>query len=204
MRAWQLSLVVGGGLIVLMWLVTGPRPDAAVDEAPIAITPASRPLAVTPTPPSSVAAKTDPTSLAPEPAARGPATVRRPGESEEADQAPDVPAPTRGGFIDALRNAYASSSADGSAAAMESEIFDLVAEQPDMLTIDAVDCHRTVCRIRMEWSRDQPTSYMALYMLLSQRVNQHMALDPQGDPAQDDPLPLEIYLLRRGYTLQDL
>lgn len=133
-------------------------------------------------------------------------------QAAERDQASEAPTPDqqlakhmseveRSGEIDVLKNAYEGDSADSESGAVERDIRGLLARAPvaqDVL--EDISCHRRVCRVRVSWPEQEPTSLMAIHMILGVEVNPQVGIEAFGEPDQDGNVAADLYVLRPGLS----
>lgn len=113
------------------------------------------------------------------------------------------PEPT--GPLQELKRAYAGQSADAGAEQLERLIRSFFgAEHLPEEAARSVSCHMTVCKIGMFWSREVPLSYMAMAMKLAENKMNIIAVEPLSAVSGKGEMPLDMYVVREGYTLQDL
>ncbi len=114
--------------------------------------------------------------------------------------------PVRTGPLSVLRSAYDTESADATSGQAERELRDLFGTKdlPDEY-LYSVSCHRTVCKLKMLWSKRLPTVHMALVMTVIQYHRPAtFAFDPVSEPDSNGDVTFEAYVTREGYTIDDL
>ena len=112
----------------------------------------------------------------------------------------------RGGALLVLRGAFEGEPRDALwATEQESELRALFEEsQVPAEQLVSVVCQRTVCRVELEQANDQQEAMLQFYKLLSEGfgIAAPAPVAPTADP--DKPPQLEIYIGRKGYSLEDL
>ncbi len=113
--------------------------------------------------------------------------------------------PEAAGPLVQLKKAYAAESADAEAEAVEQRIRALFGTEylPEK-HFRSVSCHRTVCKVGLFWSREQPLTYMALAMKLGENKMNIIATEPLSAPDAKGMMPLDMYALRVGFTLEEI
>lgn len=103
-----------------------------------------------------------------------------------------------------LKTAFENDRADPEAGEVEQDIQSRFAmsEVPKEMLGD-VQCHQRSCRLELTWRPDKPFGYMAAAMLLTLHVNNMLGVEPAGPVAKDGSRSLEVFVARKGLTLQN-
>lgn len=187
MRRW---VAIGIGALLLLWVPflywqlrvppaaqPAPVPDSAPPPAPV-----ERPAAAAATP------RAVPPATEPEPQ---PATPADP-QAAPASQAPASDPET----LAAIQAAYANSSRDGRAGAVEADLrssFERSGAPADMLR--SLSCHAAACKIEMSWSPERARTFTLVTLAWTARVDGKLAAQP-GAPDRDGLIPITLYLTR--------
>lgn len=165
----------------------------------------------------------EPTAKMPEPAAEEvePAAAEELVEAEGEDLAhPEgAPPPTKTGPVPALRSAFDSEPRDALwAKDAEARIASILSggDMPESF-FEKAACQKTVCRVEVRWSQENAAPYLDAYEELHQAFGADIAVDPQApaappsepaapaaENAEEPPLPVHVYVMRKGYTLADI
>lgn len=107
------------------------------------------------------------------------------------------------GPVAMLKNAFDHDPIDPEAESVEDDLNSRFAmsEVPKEALHD-VKCHQRSCRIGLTWLPDKPFGYMAAAMLLNLHLNSLMGVQPTGALNKDGSRELEIFVARKGLTLQ--
>jgi hypothetical protein len=150
------------------------------------------------------AARSIKASAAPSPAAPSPPAAP-PAVSAQAAEPPLSMPPTGSGPIEALERAYRKGSTDSSTRETERAIRSVLTA--DIIPSDylrSVTCHKTVCKIGVFWSKQQPLAYMALIMKVGTQQAGIIAFTSASAPGPDGKSALDVYVVRAGFTLDDV
>jgi hypothetical protein len=113
--------------------------------------------------------------------------------------------PARTGPLEELARAYNMESADASSRDSEQQIRTLFgAEYLPVEMLRSISCRKTVCKVSVYWTKDNPLSYMALAMKVVHQQSQVIAIESAPESDREGRLPVEFYVLRSGYTLADI
>jgi hypothetical protein len=112
--------------------------------------------------------------------------------------------PAAQGPLDVLKRVYTRESSDETSQATER----LIREQLDFETFPSellrnVTCHKSVCKISVYWSRQQPMIFAAIWAKVSPVLTAHIAIDPAPKPDRNGNVLTEMYILRAGLKLTD-
>jgi hypothetical protein len=126
-------------------------------------------------------------------------------QSEQTDKSLEALRPKADGPVDVLKRVYRTESRDETSQDTER----LIREEfgPEYLPIDALQnviCHKSVCKIEMYWSEQNPTVVMALAMKIGPLLTGHMAFDPAPEPDDRGRLLVDIYVVRPGYDVANM
>jgi hypothetical protein len=212
------SMALGFGAIVLAvvalwwWSASGgPEPAPPASAEPEALEPAPAVAPAQAPAPQPAAAPTAP------PVAQRAAEPEPEPEPEEqqpiaAPAAPPMPpphvppGPPTGpvGPVVMLKTAFERDAADPEAASVEQDIRTRmnISEVPKGM-LSNVQCHQRSCKLEMTWQPDKPFGYMAAAMLLTLHVNSVMGVEPAGPLASDGSRKLEVFVARKGLTLEN-
>jgi hypothetical protein len=211
------STGLGIGLLLLAvaslwwWSGSGTPPPAPAANAAAVAEPA--PPSPPPPPPQPAAAPSIPPppppvaqAAEPEPPPAPPAAVPPAPPPALNLQMPRIPSsPPNGpvGPIVMLKNAFEHDPVDPQAESVEDDLNSRFAmsEVPKEMLRD-VKCRQRSCRIGLTWLPDKPFGYMAAAMLLSLHLNSLMGVQPTGALNKDGTRELEIFVARKGLTLQ--
>lgn len=112
--------------------------------------------------------------------------------------------PAAQGPLDVLKRVYTRESSDETSQATER----LIREQLDFEAFPSellrnVTCHKSVCKISVYWSRQQPMIFAAIWVKVSPILTAHIAIDPAAKPDRNGNVLTEMYILRAGLKLTD-
>jgi len=116
----------------------------------------------------------------------------------QAPQARELPPPIALGKVEAFKRAHARQPRDAQAAAAEAQIETLFGTElvPRELLV-AATCRKTVCRIRVRWSKQRALAYGHFLMAAGVKVRE-TAVEPLGVPDRTGNLEIDVYVLREG------
>lgn len=112
--------------------------------------------------------------------------------------------PVAQGPLKVLKGVYQDESRDATSEDAERRIraqFD-----PETFPVDrirTVTCHKSVCKIGVLWSNEQPMILAGVAMKAHQIPTREVAFDPVTEPDAKGDVLFEIYILREGLTLED-
>jgi hypothetical protein len=165
---------------------TGVAPQEPVMDKPI----------TTAAPPAPVEEKAEVPSGAPSPTAELNA-------AEKTMQA--AKPPKSSGAVDVLKRAYAQESSDASSREIEQQIRSLFgAEYLPIEMLRSITCRKTVCKISVYWTKDNPLSYMVLVMKVGYQQSDVFAIESASEPDREGRLPVDVYVIRSGHTLAEI
>lgn len=216
MNRWIWAALVAVFLVALVSVLVGPSEDRMPrqEEGPVVISELRR----------APAAQLEPVKEGSERPAERPqppvtmtpqAPAPKVGDPEGTPQKPptidDLPGPRsmylpeRSAMLDPFKKAYSNDSTDSAAAKVEREVREILAsvQVPDDM-VQAVSCHRRVCRLRLVWSEADPTKMMAAHMGLGTQFNSFIQTDPLGEIDDQGQQTVDVYVLRRGLVMEDI
>jgi hypothetical protein len=113
--------------------------------------------------------------------------------------------PVKTGPLEELKRAYNTESADARSRDIEQQIRTLFgAEYIPVEMLRSISCRKTVCKVSVYWTKDNPLSYMALAIKVGYQQSQIIAIESRSEPDREGRLPVEFYVLRSGHTLADI
>jgi hypothetical protein len=123
-----------------------------------------------------------------------------------ADEAePEAPPPSASGPTELLKHAYETQPRDPLwAKDAESKITGLFAakEMPaDML--QAATCRRAVCRVQLHWTSEHAAAFLRVHQGIIQEFGTDLAISPLAEEEGEASRRVDLYLVRKGYTLAD-
>ena len=206
MNRWLLVAIAAAFLFAIAMLVLGPeRTEPADAEALSAAEPAwpedEVPRIEAPVPQTPERAATPVAVNAAEPPS---APVAPPVAPEAEGTEQNIFEPQRSNDIDVYKRAFGNDSTDGEAAATEGTIREILTQVqvPEEL-VQAVNCHRRVCRLRMLWQRSDSMKMMAALMGLGTHFSPLVQTEPLG-PVEDGEVTVDIYAVRPQFTIDDI
>lgn len=170
--------------------------EPASPAVPVEAVPAPHPVATAPAPSGEVApsASARPDSAAPAPA------------SAEHTEAAEPEAPSAAGPVDALKHAYETQPRDALwASDTEARVGALFGskEIPAEMLKNA-SCRRAVCRVKLNWSAETAPGFVALNQRIAPEFGPELAIAPIASHDGEDVREVDLYLLRKGFTVADL
>ena len=141
-----------------------------------------------------------------DPQSAEPAEAENEAEGEEETQEEEVPPPVASGPTAQLKQAFDTEPRDALwAKDTERRVAGLFAsaEAPDGL-LERVSCRRAVCRVDVRWTRESATHYVGVYEAMRDQLGSEVAVEPVGEADENGHQEVHLYVLRKGYTAQDL
>lgn len=113
--------------------------------------------------------------------------------------------PVKSGPLEELKRAFNRESADAGSRDTEQQIRTLFgAEYIPVEMLRSINCRKTVCKVSVYWTKDNPLSYMALAIKVGDQQSHIIAIESGPEPDHKGRLPVEFHVLRSGHTLADI